>query len=56
MQEVSPKCCTMVGCPICSLAAAILAEGEEMDVLSDSAVLEKDTLTLSFSLYAGVRV
>lgn len=56
MQEVSPKCCTMVGCPLCSLAAAILAEGEEMDVLSDSAVLEKDTLTLSFSLYAGVRV
>ena len=55
MQEVSPKCCTMVGCPICSLTAAILAEGEEMDVLSDSAVLEKDTLTLSFSLYQAVR-
>lgn len=53
MQEVSPKCCTMIGCPLCSLAASIIAESEGLDVLSDSAVLEKDTLTLSFSLYAG---
>lgn len=27
IREVSPKCCTMVGCPICSLLAAIAAIG-----------------------------
>ena len=53
IQEISPKCCTMVGCPICSLAASIIAESEEMDVLSDSAELSGTTLTLVFSLYAS---
>ena len=53
MQDISPKCCTMVGCPICSLVASIIAESEDMDVLSDSAELSGTTLTLVFSLYAS---
>ncbi len=32
LQEASPKCCTMVGCPVCSLLGAILAEGSGRDV------------------------
>jgi hypothetical protein len=27
IQAASPKCCTMVGCPVCSLVACIAAEG-----------------------------
>ncbi|MDK2974034.1 MAG: hypothetical protein PWP08_405 [Methanofollis sp.] len=27
VRKASPKCCTMVGCPICSLAACVAAEG-----------------------------
>ncbi|QSZ68416.1 hypothetical protein RJ40_08880 [Methanofollis aquaemaris] len=30
VREVSPKCCTMVGCPFCSLIACIAAEGTGM--------------------------
>lgn len=56
MQEVSPKCCTMIGCPICSLAASLIAESEGADVLSDSAVLDGDTLTLAFSMYEAPEV
>jgi len=50
LQAQSPKCCTMVGCPICSLMAAILAEGAGRDVESTSAVLNGSTLTVSFAL------
>lgn len=50
LQEASPKCCTMVGCPVCSLMGAILAEGSGRDVESTSAVLEGSTLTVSFAL------
>ncbi len=52
MQAESPKCCTMVGCPVCSLAACLIAESERMDVMSESCVLENHTLTLVFSLFA----
>ncbi|HJJ39148.1 MAG TPA: hypothetical protein O0X42_03325 [Methanocorpusculum sp.] len=45
----SVKCCTMTGCPICSLAASILAEGCGKDVVSSSVRLEKDTLTMVFT-------
>lgn len=50
LQSASPKCCTMVGCPVCSLMGAILAEGSNRDVESTSAVLEGSTLTVSFAL------
>ena len=50
LQAESPKCCTMVGCPVCSLMAAILAEGSGCDVESDSAILTGSTLTVSYSL------
>jgi hypothetical protein len=50
LQAQSPKCCTMVGCPICSLMAAILAEGAGRDVESTSVVLNGSTLTVSFAL------
>lgn len=50
LQGESPKCCTMVGCPVCSLMAAILAEGAGRDVESTSVVLEGSTLTVSFAL------
>ncbi len=50
LQEASPKCCTMVGCPVCSLMGAIPAEGSGRDVESTSAVLEGSTLTVSFAL------
>lgn len=50
LQKKSPKCCTMVGCPICSLMAAILAEGGNCDVESTSAVLNGSTLTVAFAL------
>jgi len=50
LQAQSPKCCTMVGCPICSLMGAILAEGEGCDVESTSATLLGTTLTVSYSL------
>ncbi len=50
LQAESPKCCTMVGCPVCSLMAAILAEGAGRDVESTSAVLNGSTLTVSFAL------
>ncbi len=49
LQGESPKCCTMVGCPVCSLMAAILAEGAGRDVESTSAVLNGSTLTVSFA-------
>lgn len=45
----SVKCCTMTGCPICSLVASILTEGTGRDVVSSSVRLEKDTLTLVFT-------
>lgn len=51
MQTESPKCCTMTGCPVCSLAASIIAESERADVLSDSVDLDGHTLTLVFSLF-----
>ncbi|MDO5845061.1 MAG: hypothetical protein Q4Q53_07960 [Methanocorpusculum sp.] len=51
MQKASPKCCTMVGCPLCSLLAAIIAESEDCDVMSDNAAVEKDRLILAFSLH-----
>jgi hypothetical protein len=50
LQGESPKCCTMVGCPVCSLMGAILAEGERCDVQSDSALRNGSTLTVSYSL------
>ncbi len=50
LQSESPKCCTMVGCPVCSLMGAILAEGERCDVQSDSAIRNGSTLTVSYSL------
>jgi len=50
LQAESPKCCTMVGCPVCSLMAAIITEGAGRDVESTSAVLNGSTLTVSFAL------
>lgn len=50
LQAQSPKCCTMIGCPVCSLMACILAEGAGRDVESTSAVLEGSALTVSFGL------
>ncbi len=29
VRSASPKCCTMVGCPVCSLIAAIVVPGTE---------------------------
>ena len=51
LQAQSPKCCTMVGCPVCSLMASILAEGSGRDVESISAVLDGSALTVSFALH-----
>lgn len=50
LQAQSPKCCTMIGCPVCSLMASLLAEGSGRDVESISAVLDGSRLTVSFGL------
>ncbi|MDD3621025.1 MAG: hypothetical protein PHQ81_01300 [Methanofollis sp.] len=50
----SPKCCTMVGCPVCSLVACILAEGfQKACTLSNVQVDEgRGHLTLVYSFPA----
>lgn len=51
VQKTSPKCCTMRGCPICSLVAAVIAKSEGCDVMSDAAIVEKGNLKLAFGVY-----
>ena len=54
LHAVSIKCCTMVGCPVCSLIGSLIAESEACDVMADSVVLENDELTAVFSLHPRV--
>jgi hypothetical protein len=51
IHAVSVKCCTMVGCPVCSLAGCIIAESEKSDVMTDSVRLSGRELTAVYSLY-----
>lgn len=51
IHEVSVKCCTMVGCPVCSLGGCILSEGERCDVMTDSVSLAGGDLTVVYSLF-----
>lgn len=46
IHAVSKKCCTMAGCPVCSLAASIIAEGMRMETICSSVSLEKKQLTI----------
>ncbi|EJG08234.1 hypothetical protein Metli_2296 [Methanofollis liminatans DSM 4140] len=46
VRKASPKCCTMVGCPICSLAACVAAEGLAAPCRIASAVPSGDGLQI----------
>jgi hypothetical protein len=46
VRAASPKCCTMVGCPVCSLIACIAAEGLGMPCRIASATPTGDVLHL----------
>lgn len=46
VRAASPKCCTMVGCPVCSLIACIAAEGLGMPCRIASATPAGDGLRL----------
>ncbi|WP_292520561.1 hypothetical protein [Methanoculleus sp.] len=46
VREASPKCCTMVGCPICSLLAAITAIGAGQPMTIEHTAIDETTKTL----------
>ena len=46
VRAASPKCCTMVGCPVCSLLAAIVALGLRVPVTIEHAGVDEKRKTL----------
>jgi len=46
VRAASPKCCTMVGCPICSLLAAIVALGTGQPTRIEHAAVDEKRKTL----------
>jgi hypothetical protein len=50
VQEVSPKCCTMVGCPVCSLISCIVSRGMESTCSITRATYSEKAESLSMSI------
>jgi hypothetical protein len=50
MRNVSPKCCMMYPCPVCSLFACLLSRGTGKAVTLERTTLEGSTLRLIYSL------